>query len=133
MRQVHDIEWGTLQGAYGPSDRANHYRDLPGMFLTFAKGDDVDSGSWGDAYDDALLAHVWHQYTIYPVTVKAIGPLIRLAEGSKRELGEACGRSFVEYGNHIRTWIGTSLEEDALAIGAWIPDLGVGSSAGSVT
>jgi hypothetical protein len=49
------------------------------MILAFAKEDDVDSGRWGDAYDDTFLAHVWHQYTIYPVTPTAIPLLIRIA------------------------------------------------------
>jgi hypothetical protein len=49
------------------------------MLAAFANVDDVDSGSWGDAYDDAFLAHIWHQYTIFPVTPLAIGLLIRIA------------------------------------------------------
>ena len=49
------------------------------MLLALAKLDDTDSGAWGDAYDDCFLAHVWHQFTIYPVTPVATGFLIRIA------------------------------------------------------
>jgi hypothetical protein len=158
LRDVRNVQWATLQGAYGPSDARDHYRDVPGMFIALANVDDVDSGSWGDAYDDAFLAHVWHQYTIYPVTPIAIGFLTRIAslrlnaamepakqialglrlvaestavyrshaEAPKRELGEACAKSFITHGDCIRTWLGTPLKEDAFAIGGWIPEIGVG-------
>lgn len=49
------------------------------MLDTFSRVDDVHSGSWGDAYDDAFLAHVWHQYTLYPVTPLVTGFVIRIA------------------------------------------------------
>jgi hypothetical protein len=49
------------------------------MLLALAELDDMDSATWGDAYDDFFLAHVWHQFTIYPVTPVATGFLIRIA------------------------------------------------------
>lgn len=160
LRDAHDIQWATLQGAYGPSDASDHYRDVLGMFVALANVDDVDSGSWGDAYDDAFLAHVWHQYTIYPVTPLAIGFVTRIAslrlntaieptkqialgltlvaestavyrrhaEAPNRELGEACARSFTTHADYIRTWLETPLKEAAVAIGGWIPDIGVAGS-----
>jgi hypothetical protein len=79
LRDARDFQWATLQGAYGRSDAKDHYRDVPGMLLALANAEDVDSGSWGDAYDDAFLAHIWHQYTIYPVTPLAIGFVTRIA------------------------------------------------------
>jgi len=79
LNDAQDVQWATLRGAYGPSDAADHYRDVPRMLLALAQVDDLDSATWGDAYDDCLLAHVWHQFTIYPVTPIAIGFLIRIA------------------------------------------------------
>jgi hypothetical protein len=49
------------------------------MLSALATLDDIDSADWGDAYDDCFLAHVWHQFTIYPVTPVATGFLIRIA------------------------------------------------------
>jgi hypothetical protein len=161
LRDARDVQWATLQGAYGPSDARDYCQDVPGMLLTLANVDDIYSSGWGDAYDDAFLAHVWHQYTIYPVTPIAIGFIIRIAtlrfntaiepakqialglrlvaestavfrryaEAPKRELGEACAKSFTAHGDYIRTWLGTPLNEDAFVIGGWIPEIGVGRSA----
>lgn len=160
LRDAHDVQWANLRGAYGPSDGKDHSRDVPGMLLALANVDDVNSGRWGDAYDDAFLAHVWHQYTIYPVTPLAIGFVARIAslrlntaiepakqiaaglrlvaestavhrrhaEASNRELGEACAKSFTAHCDYIRTWLETPLKEDALAIGSWIPEIGVEGS-----
>jgi hypothetical protein len=79
LQDAREVQWATLQGAYGPSDARDHCRDVLGMLMALANVDAVDSARWGDAYDDAFLAHVWHQYTIYPVTPLAIGFVIRIA------------------------------------------------------
>ena len=71
------VQWATLRGAYGASD-ATDYRDAAGMLRALATVEDTDSITWGHAYDDFLLAHVWHQYTIYPVTPVATGFLVRI-------------------------------------------------------
>ena len=49
------------------------------MLLALATLDDLDSANWGDAYDDFFLSHLWHQFTIYPVTPVATGLLLRIA------------------------------------------------------
>jgi len=79
LHDAQDVQWATLRGAYGASDATDHYRDVPRMLMALANVDDTDSATWGDAYDDFFLAHVWHQFTIYPVTPVATGFLIRIA------------------------------------------------------
>lgn len=78
LRDVAQLDWAQLRGAYGPTDGIDHYRDAPRMFTVLATADDVDSMEWGQAYDDALLAHVWHQYRLYPVTPIVTELLLRL-------------------------------------------------------
>jgi hypothetical protein len=73
------IPWSRFTGAYGLSDALDHSRNMPGMLMALATVDDIESGTWGNAYDDAFLAHVWHQYTIYPVTPLVVGFVIRVA------------------------------------------------------
>ena len=79
LLEAQEVQWGTLRGAYGLSDASDHYRDVPRMLSALAELDDLDSASWGDAYDDFFLSHVWHQYSIYPVTPVVSGFLIRIA------------------------------------------------------
>jgi len=79
LSEAHHVQWASLQGAYGASDATDHYRDVPRMLQALARLDDLDSAAWGEAYDDFFLGHVWHQYTIYPVTPAATGFLIRIA------------------------------------------------------
>ena len=79
LEDARKVTWSTLSGAYGPSDGSDHYRDIPAMLSALARLDDTESNRWGDAYDDAFLAHVWHQYAIYPVTPVVAGFLIRIA------------------------------------------------------
>jgi len=155
LQDARSVQWASLRGAYGYSDASDHYRDPLGMLRVFATECDVDSGVWGDAYDDCFLAHVWHQYTIYPVTAMAIGYAVRIAslrssvaaeptaqiaiglrliaesagrwtkdpESRNRELGEAVAAAFVAHGNYIRAWVGKPLEEHAIEIGRWIPEV----------
>jgi len=79
LNDAQDVQWAALHGAYGASDATDHYRDVPRMLLALATLDDMDSATWGDAYDDFFLSHLWHQFTIYPVTAVATGLLIRIA------------------------------------------------------
>jgi|GEM_PF-4056190 len=79
LQEARSVRWESLPGAYGASDASDHSRDVPGMLQTLATEEEVDSAAWGDAYDDCFLAHVWHQYTIYPVTPVALGFLVRVA------------------------------------------------------
>lgn len=78
LAEVAQIHWASLKGAYGASDASDHYRDMPGMFTKLATVHDTDASDWGDAYDDALLAHAWHQYRLYPVTPRVTEFVIRL-------------------------------------------------------
>jgi hypothetical protein len=68
-----------LAGAYGLSDGVDHTRNIPAMLEALATGTDIEAASWGDAYDDALLSYVWHQYSIYPVTPPVVGFVVRIA------------------------------------------------------
>lgn len=147
------IDWATLPGAYGPSDASDHSRDIPGMLRILAMEDDVWSADWADAYDDAFLAHVWHQYTLYPVTPVALGFLIRIASlragtvpgeqigiglqliaesiaglrlygnPGDRKLGDATASIFSKYGSDIRGWLGGPLDQCAEQILKWIPEI----------
>jgi hypothetical protein len=79
LREARAFPWPTLTGAYGASSGADHARDMPGMLEVLATSTDIDASNWGDAYDDALLGHVWHQYSIYPVTPAVVGFVVRIA------------------------------------------------------
>lgn len=81
LRAVAVVPWGELHGAYGPSDGTAEYgaSDVADALQVLARELDVDGDAWCDAMD-VVLGHVWHQGTIYPVTVHAWPLVLRLAD-----------------------------------------------------
>ncbi|MEM6990114.1 MAG: hypothetical protein AAF721_06445 [Myxococcota bacterium] len=75
------VPWALLEGAYGVSDANGEHgeaTDVRGALLALASETETDSDEWSEAIE-VLQSHVWHQGTIYPVTVAALPIVIALA------------------------------------------------------
>lgn len=71
VTHVRAIKWDGVPGAYGVKSRT----EIEWAFEVLAREQDTWSDAWGTAYDDVLLGHLWHQYTLYEVSPLAV-PLV---------------------------------------------------------
>src|SRR5258707_15493898 len=69
LEGLDEIDWAAYEGAYGPAEEA------PGILLAMASPDPETAGEGRYEFGSSI----WHQGTVYPVTVVVVPFLVELA------------------------------------------------------